>query len=153
MTKNTAIGTVHTSTRYAQICVTYEIPNVTYSPIPPTGIPPGQVAVLFLSHDPNSSNAGPLTCPVPPALPQDAAVHGSGKGTAFHVVSDTPVSAYDLLPYGGASSYLPSGSLLGVGLLNIEVQRLLEPPIGCFRRIALQAGQVHGRSLVLDLLR
>ena len=47
-----------------------------------------------------------------PALLEDAAVPGSGKGSAFHIVSDTPVSAYDIVPYGGAFSYLPSATLL-----------------------------------------
>jgi hypothetical protein len=31
---------------------------------------------------------------------------------AFHVTTDAPLSAYDINPYGGASSYLPSASLL-----------------------------------------
>src|SRR5262249_2824418 len=65
------------------------------------------------SHDPSANNYGaPLQCPVQPALLVDAAVQGSGKGTAFHVVSDTPLSAYDILPYGGAHSWLPSATLL-----------------------------------------
>jgi hypothetical protein len=90
------------------------IPNVTYDPIPAEGLPPNQVAVLFLSHKPGAVHGlgTPLTCPVPPALIQDAAVSGSGRGTAFSVISDTPVTSYDILPYGGAQSYLPSASLL-----------------------------------------
>jgi hypothetical protein len=39
-------------------------------------------------------------------------VSGAGIGDAFHVVSDVPLSAYDINPYGGATSYLPSASLL-----------------------------------------
>jgi hypothetical protein len=90
------------------------LPNITYDPIPATGLPPDQVAVLFLSHDPNAKHpqGGPMTCPVTPALAMDAAIQGGGMGTAFHVVVDTPVTAYDILPYGGAKSYLPSASLL-----------------------------------------
>jgi hypothetical protein len=93
------------------------IPNLTYTPIPAAGVPPNQVAVLFLSHDPNAMTAGstpntPLTCPKPPAYLHDAAASGSVPGTAFHVVSDTPITAYDIIPYGGALSYLPSASLL-----------------------------------------
>jgi hypothetical protein len=69
--------------------------------------------VLFLSHKPGAANVdAPLVCPITPALLDDAAVQGSGKGSAFHVVSDTPVSAYDIVPYGGAASYLPSATLL-----------------------------------------
>jgi hypothetical protein len=95
------------------------IPNVTYSPVPSTGVPANGVAVLFLSHKPGAAtmpSAGltstPLTCPMPPALLSDAAVQGPGVGTAFHVASDTPVTAYDILPFGGALSYLPGASLL-----------------------------------------
>jgi hypothetical protein len=87
-------------------------PNTTYAPIPAGGLPPNEVAVLFLSHQPGVTNFTSLECPVPPAVLQDAAVGGSGIGSAFHVESDTPVTAYDILPYGGATSYLPSATLL-----------------------------------------
>ena len=88
-------------------------PNTRYDPLPATGLPPNEVAVLFLSHKPGATNVdAPLVCPVQPALLDDAAVQGSGKGAAFHVVSDTPVSAYDIVPFGGAASYLPSATLL-----------------------------------------
>src|SRR5262249_20358015 len=90
------------------------IPNVSYKPIPPAGLPPGGVGVLFLSHDPGAMSffSTPLTCPVPPAVLQDASIQGSGAGTAFHVVSDTPLTAYDIMPYGGALSYFPGATLL-----------------------------------------
>ncbi|WP_437730030.1 IgGFc-binding protein [Sorangium sp. So ce1335] len=88
-------------------------PGTTYTPLPEEGIPPGEVAVLFLSHLPGASTTyGTLECPKRPAVLDDAAVHKSGMGTAFQVTSDTPVSAYDILPYGGAISFLPSASLL-----------------------------------------
>lgn len=90
-------------------------PNVaTWTPIPAAGVPEGQVGVLFLSHDPSSFNANPLTCPVAPAINQGggSAVKGSGLGTAWKIVSDTPISLYDILPYGGAKSYLPSAQVV-----------------------------------------
>jgi len=90
--------------------------------VPSTGIPPGDVAVLFMSHDPASVNFDPLTCPVTPAVSQSngTAVPGSNagssnvtaRGAAFHISTDIPVTLYDILPYGGASSYLPSAELL-----------------------------------------
>jgi len=86
-----------------------------WAPVPATGLPPGEVAVLFLSQDPLSANGGfPLTCPVPPAISQagGSAVADTGRGTAWKITTDTPVSAYDILPYGGASSFLPSAELL-----------------------------------------
>jgi hypothetical protein len=90
------------------------IPNITYTPIPATGVPPNQVAILFLSSKPGAATfvSTPLTCPKPAAVLSDAAIQNSGVGTAFHVESDTPITAYDIMPYGGALSYLPSASLL-----------------------------------------
>ncbi len=88
-------------------------PKATYEPIPAQGLPPNEVAVLFLSHKPGVKNgASSLECPVKPAILQDAAVSGGGRGKAFHITVDSPVNAYDILPYGGADSYLPSASLL-----------------------------------------
>ena len=90
-------------------------PNVAgWATIPATGVPESKVGVLFLSHDPSSVNGGPLTCPVAPALSQDggSAVAGSGIGQAWKIVSDTPISLYDILPYGGAKSYLPSAEVV-----------------------------------------
>lgn len=87
--------------------------QVTYEPIPPGGLPPDEVAILFLSHKPGVNNFGnSLQCPSTPALMQDTAVQATGVGQAFHVLSDVPVSAYDINPYGGALSFLPSASLL-----------------------------------------
>jgi hypothetical protein len=83
--------------------------------VPATGVPVGEVAVLFLSHDPKSNlpeTGKPLTCPVKPAIEASTFLAGSGKGEAFHIVSDTPVSMYDILPYGGAESHFPSAQLL-----------------------------------------
>jgi hypothetical protein len=84
-------------------------------PMPATGLPADQVAVLFLSSDPASvmgETGEPLSCPVTPAVNASTALGASGTGSAFHLTSDTPVSAYDIMPYGGAPSYFPSASLL-----------------------------------------
>jgi hypothetical protein len=95
-------------------------PNAaTWPAVPATGIPSSNVGVLFLSHDPSSQNGTPLTCPVAPAISQagGTAVYtgvkqATGVGTAWHITTTYPVSAYDILPYGGAPSYLPSAELL-----------------------------------------
>jgi len=87
-------------------------PNTQYDPLPEEGLPPDEVAILFLSHRPGVKNSTSLECPIPPAVLEDTAVSGAGKGKAFRVVTDRPVRAYDILPYGGASSYLPSATLL-----------------------------------------
>jgi hypothetical protein len=89
--------------------------------VPASGIASSSVGVLFMSHDPTSQNGGmSLACPVAPAI---AATNGSavfygagvaqtGRGQAWHIKTSVPVSAYDILPYGGARSFLPSAQLL-----------------------------------------
>ncbi len=79
-----------------------------WASIPAAGISQGQVGVLFMASDPSSD----FTCPVSPALLQDTAVQGTGIGTAWHITTSYPVSAYDILPFGGASSLLPGATLL-----------------------------------------
>jgi hypothetical protein len=84
-----------------------------WTPLPSSGLPPDEVAVLFLSSDPYSENAGTsLACPVPPAISSATAVDGTGRGKTFHIGSDYPVSAYDILPFGGALSFLPGAQLI-----------------------------------------
>lgn len=79
-------------------------------PLPATGIPEGQVAVLFLSGLPETDSSE-FACPVTPAISSELAVHGTGSGKAFELVSDTPVTVYDIKPYGGAAG-MASASLL-----------------------------------------
>jgi hypothetical protein len=82
-----------------------------------SGLAPNAVAVLFLSHDPSSTNANVTTaCPVPVAVDQPTDIANgvavtSGRGQAFHITADVPVSAYDLMPFGGHSG-IPGASLL-----------------------------------------
>ena len=42
----------------------------------------------------------------------DAAPHGTGVGSAFHITTSNPVVAYDIYPYGGGQSALTSATLL-----------------------------------------
>jgi hypothetical protein len=94
--------------------------------------------VLFLSQDPQSYNANPLTCPVNPAINQSggSAVVGSNVGAAWHIVTSRPVSAYDILPYGGATSYLPSAELIlptsawGTNYIAVDPPDSSGPPWG-----------------------
>lgn len=91
-----------------------------YAPLPADGIPSGEVAVVFLSHRPGSYNGIDedtgepisLECPREPVVLADTAAHGSDRGTAFAIASDTPVQVYDMLPYGGALTWLPSASMI-----------------------------------------
>lgn len=86
-----------------------------WPPIPDAGVPEGGAAVLFLSSDPTAvmpENQVPLNCPVTPAVNASTYVPGSGVGAAFEIYSDIPVTAYDILPFGGARSHFPSAELL-----------------------------------------
>jgi hypothetical protein len=86
--------------------------GLTYAPYDPVaGLPPGEVAILFLAQGPNNGSFMPA-CPIAPAFPQEAAVTGTGRGAAFHIVADRPIVAYQILPYGGGSSAATSATLL-----------------------------------------
>jgi len=83
--------------------------GITYTPLMGGMLMPNQVAILFLAE------SGFLPCPsgVTPAFTtQDAAVHGTGLGTAFHISTSAPVVAYDIFPYGGGTSAVTSATLL-----------------------------------------
>jgi hypothetical protein len=87
------------------------------------GLPANEIAILFLSRDPNhagdphpSPNDPALlaNCPqgVTPAVVGDAATHGTGLGNAFHIQSNVPVVAYQMLPYGGGRARVTGSTLL-----------------------------------------
>ena len=81
---------------------------ITYAPYDPNlGVPPGEVAVLFLS---GGTGAVPL-CPVAPAVPT-AGVSGTRIASAFHITTDVPVVAYQINPFGGGSVAVTAASLL-----------------------------------------
>ncbi len=136
-------GTSHNVTQFGRIAQA-GTQATSWAAIPGTGLPPGKVAVLFMSHDPSSVNGGsPLTCPITPAISQQygTALSGSGTtasitglGTAWKLSTDLPVTMYDILPYGGASSYLPSAELLlpatswGTNYFGIVPQRGTSAP-------------------------
>jgi hypothetical protein len=130
-------------------------PNASsWQPIPATGLPSGKVAVLFISHDPSSVNGTPLACPVTPAVSQSggtAVYNGSGAndtgiGHAWHISTDIPVSAYDILPYGGAKSYLPSAELIiptsawGTNYIAVDPKPASGPSFG---QIVASQGSTH----------
>ena len=77
--------------------------NLTYGAYDPsTGLAPGQVAIVFLAYAPAGSPLmGNVKCPVPAAIGTEAQIPGNGIGKAFHIETDMPVVAYQMLPYGG----------------------------------------------------
>jgi hypothetical protein len=81
---------------------------LTYSPLPNGELAPGQIAIVFLAHNP----ASPVKCPTTPGILTDASVIGTGLAKAFRITASAPVVAYDMYPYGGAPSFVASATLL-----------------------------------------
>jgi len=96
--------------------------NVVYNPYDPNaGLPQNQIAVLFLSRDPNASQDPNSTdprvlanCPtgVTPAINGDASLHGTGRASSFHIKTNVPVVAYSMLPFGAGRARVTGSSLL-----------------------------------------
>lgn len=87
--------------------------SLSYGPYDATaGLPPSQVAILFLGGGTN----GGVTCPVPSAYPNASSsgiqVNGTGRGKSFRIETDVPVVAYQMLPYGGGSAAVTGATLL-----------------------------------------
>ena len=88
------------------------------------GLAKNDVAILFLSRDPNHVNESDAAqpndpaflanCPdgVTPAIVGDAALHGTGVATAFRIQANVPVVAYQMLPYGGGMARVTGSTLL-----------------------------------------
>jgi hypothetical protein len=76
------------------------------------GLAAGEVALIFLSHAPGESEVFAPLCPITPAAPGDPPVRGTGRGHAFRLRSDAPVSAYQMFPFGGGSAAETSATLL-----------------------------------------
>ncbi len=98
--------------------------SISYGPFDPAiGIPQNEVALLFLSRAP-AADAGAFndptspsilaSCPpgITPALITDGAIHGTGIGAAFHIRSNVPVVAYQMLPYGAGRARITGATLL-----------------------------------------
>ena len=84
-------------------------PNLSYQPYDPDlGLPPGEVLILFLS----GPTQGAASCPQPSAIASGVHLTGSGIAGSFRVVSDVPVVAYQINPYGGGSAAVTGASLL-----------------------------------------
>ncbi len=82
--------------------------SLTYADYDPVrGLAPGEVAIIFLS-----GWVGGVECPVPAPRSTGAFVKGSGIGNAFHIQSDVPVVAFQMLPYGGGHAAMTGASLL-----------------------------------------
>jgi len=88
-------------------------PQLTYAPYDAVaGLAPGEVAILFLAGPKGMQGPGSAPCPVDSAVPEGAAVSGTGIGDSFRITSDVPVVAYQINPYGGGSAAVTGASLL-----------------------------------------
>ncbi len=74
------------------------------------GLPPGEVAILFLSRNPVGGSV--VDCPKPAAKQIDTGFSGTGIGKAFHITTDYPVAAYQMVPFGGGTAAVTSATLL-----------------------------------------
>jgi IgGFc binding protein len=85
---------------------------VKYSALAGGVIPPDQVPIAFLAESGTLGGDGACPAGVTPAYLTDPSVRGTALGQAFHVTASAPVVAYDIYPYGGASSDVASATLL-----------------------------------------
>jgi hypothetical protein len=93
--------------------------KLTYQAYDPVGgLASGAVAILFLAGN-YAMNASdnptwmmPVKCPFPAAIPAGAQLHGTGRSAAFHIQSDEPVVAYQMLPYGAGAAAVTGATLL-----------------------------------------
>jgi hypothetical protein len=84
--------------------------GMTYTPLVNDTVPPGQVAIFFLSDD-----SSPGTCPEGVkvgVVGQDVSGDGSRLGNAFHIAATAPVVSESVFPYGGGTSIIAGASLL-----------------------------------------
>jgi hypothetical protein len=94
--------------------------NIQYTPYDPAvGLAPGEVAILFLANDPvqHGTWQAPAACPVPAAVGLDAHVHyglniSTGRSKAFHITTDRPIVAYQMLPFQAAFAATTGATLL-----------------------------------------
>lgn len=88
--------------------------SITYQPIPLTGIPANTMAIVFLNQ---TQGGGGLKVQCPASVKaaienEDVVLHGTNVGNAIEIKTSVPAIVYDIYPYGGATSYISSGTLL-----------------------------------------
>ena len=103
-------GTQLPTTAFARV-PTGQGQSITYAPLSGGMLGPNEVAILFLARFGTTLT----NCPAgitPGVTATDAAVHGTGTGSAFHITTSAPIVAYDIFPYGGGASAATSATLL-----------------------------------------
>jgi hypothetical protein len=89
---------------------------ITYQKVPSTGIPAGKMAIVFLND--YKAGQGSLQCHCPASVTAAVSTedminpHLTAKEHAIEIKTDVPAVVYDIYPYGGATSYISSATLL-----------------------------------------
>jgi hypothetical protein len=87
-----------------------------WPPVPATGLPPGEVAVLFLSHHPQSQaliGGESYRCPIEPAVHDlNVVVPAASTRQAWRVRSSAPITLFDLASFGAQGLRLTGASLV-----------------------------------------
>jgi hypothetical protein len=102
---------------------------------PNAGLASGEVAILFLAYQFSPLNLPTVPCPVAAAIGAGAQINGTGIGHAFHITTDQPVVAYQMLPYGGGKAAATGASLLlpasawGTNYIAVSANDDMAPPI------------------------
>jgi hypothetical protein len=87
--------------------------TITYAPFDSAaGLPPGEVAILFLSGPTGVATDFQAPCPVATPVPNGAMLTGSGFAKSFRITADVPIVAYQMNPYGGGGAATTGASLL-----------------------------------------
>ena len=86
--------------------------SLTYQPLDGGMLAPGQLGVIMLSHYNAGFEPYQVDCPAAPAVVGDTQLDATGIGSSFHITASAPVVAYDVYPWGGATSYATSATLL-----------------------------------------
>lgn len=96
------------------------------------GLPPGEVAILFLSR--YDQGVSVIDCPKPAALGLETGFSGTGIGKAFRITTDYPVTAYQMVPFNGATSGTASATMLmptsawGTNYIAINAYKAIPDP-------------------------
>jgi hypothetical protein len=88
----------------------------TYAPVPSSGIPANSMAIVFLNQTHDNPGGGIKTlCPAGTTAAvetEDVVLHGTNVGNAMEIRTSVPAVVYDIYPYGGAATGIPSATLL-----------------------------------------
>ena len=88
--------------------------SITYQPIPSSGIPASSMAIVFLNNT-NEASGLKVNCPTGVKVAvtsENMVLHGTNLSHAMEIQTSVPGVVYDIYPFGGATSYISSATLL-----------------------------------------